>query len=165
MREVRNITVAVTPELYQQTRKLAAEMDSTVTAMVAYLLQRFPTALKAAGYKVTATPRASYHLPGCPLHDATSTPPCPTCARVAPPASSNPEKNANSGCMAVTSSQPTNLSMTSEARSSARTAAVRQYADRNRSIPLNLKEDSKSAYSRCTPVWQGWFGRLITRNK
>jgi hypothetical protein len=32
MRTVRNITVAVTPELYRQTRMLAAEYNSTVTA-------------------------------------------------------------------------------------------------------------------------------------
>jgi hypothetical protein len=35
MRTIRNITVAVSPELYRQTRMLAAEYDSTVTAMVA----------------------------------------------------------------------------------------------------------------------------------
>jgi hypothetical protein len=61
MREVRHITVAVTPELYLQTRKLAAEMDSTVTAMVAYLLERFPSYLKASGYSVTVPPGAPCH--------------------------------------------------------------------------------------------------------
>lgn len=61
MRKVRNITVAVTPELHRQTRRLAAEMDTTVTALVAYLLERMPAALKAAGYPVTvpATPSPS----------------------------------------------------------------------------------------------------------
>jgi hypothetical protein len=50
MREVRHITVAVSPELYRQTRRLAAEYDTTVTALVAYLLERLPRALEAARY-------------------------------------------------------------------------------------------------------------------
>ncbi len=52
MRNVRNITVAVTPELYRQTRMLAVEYDTTVTALVAYLLERMPKALKAARFPV-----------------------------------------------------------------------------------------------------------------
>ncbi len=50
MRNVKNITVAVSVDLYRQTRKLAAEYDTTVTAMVAYLLQRLPDALKRAQF-------------------------------------------------------------------------------------------------------------------
>ena len=42
MRNVRSITEAVTPELYRQTRMLAVEYDTTVTALVAYLLERMP---------------------------------------------------------------------------------------------------------------------------
>jgi hypothetical protein len=42
MRKVKNITVAVPVDLYRQTRRLAAEYDTTVTAMVAYLLERLP---------------------------------------------------------------------------------------------------------------------------
>ena len=34
MRAVRNITVAVEPELYRQTRRIAADYDTTVTDMV-----------------------------------------------------------------------------------------------------------------------------------
>jgi hypothetical protein len=41
------ITAAVSPELYRQTRMLAAEYDTTVTAMVAYLFKAMPRALKA----------------------------------------------------------------------------------------------------------------------
>jgi hypothetical protein len=52
MRTRRNITVAVSPELYRQTRMLAAEYDATVTTLVAYLLERMPTALKAARFPV-----------------------------------------------------------------------------------------------------------------
>jgi len=62
MRTVRNITVAVTPELYRQTRLLAAEYDTTVTALVAYLLERMPYALKASRFPVggpPATPKVS----------------------------------------------------------------------------------------------------------
>jgi hypothetical protein len=42
MRKVMNITVAVPPELYRQTRRLAAEYDTTVTDMVRYLLEKLP---------------------------------------------------------------------------------------------------------------------------
>jgi len=55
MRNVRNITVAVSDDLYRQTRRLAAEYDTTVTAMVVYLLQRLPAALdRGAAQKLRA---------------------------------------------------------------------------------------------------------------
>ncbi len=50
MRTVRNITVAVEPELYRQTRKIAADYDTTVTDMVRFLLLALPEAVKAANY-------------------------------------------------------------------------------------------------------------------
>jgi hypothetical protein len=50
MRTVRNITVAVEPELYRQTRRIAAEYDTTVTDMVRFLLLALPGAVKAARY-------------------------------------------------------------------------------------------------------------------
>jgi hypothetical protein len=40
MRTVRNITVAVEPELYRQTRKIAADYDSTFTDMVQSLPEK-----------------------------------------------------------------------------------------------------------------------------
>jgi hypothetical protein len=50
MRTVRNITVAVEPELYRQTRRIAADYDTTVTDMVRFLLLSLPEAVKAARY-------------------------------------------------------------------------------------------------------------------
>lgn len=50
MRTVRNITVAVEPELYRQTRRIAADYDTTVTDMVRFLLLTLPEAVKAARY-------------------------------------------------------------------------------------------------------------------
>jgi hypothetical protein len=50
MRNVRNITVAVDPELYRQTRRLAVEYNTSVTDMVRFLLLAMPEALKAARY-------------------------------------------------------------------------------------------------------------------
>ena len=50
MRTVRNITVAVDPELYRQTRKIAADYDTTVTDMVKFLLLVLPEAVKDARY-------------------------------------------------------------------------------------------------------------------
>ena len=52
MRKVRNITVAVDPELYRQTRHLAAEYNTSVTDMVRFLLLAMPEALKAARYSI-----------------------------------------------------------------------------------------------------------------
>jgi hypothetical protein len=50
MRTVRNITVAVEPELYRQTRRIAADYDTTVTDMVRFLLLVLPEAVKSARY-------------------------------------------------------------------------------------------------------------------
>src|ERR1039458_10684076 len=50
MRTVRNITVAVEPELYRQTRKIAADYDTSVTDMVRFLLLVLPEAVKSARY-------------------------------------------------------------------------------------------------------------------
>jgi hypothetical protein len=50
MRTVRNITVAVEPELYRQTRRIAADYDTTVTDMVRFLLLALPEAVKAARF-------------------------------------------------------------------------------------------------------------------
>ncbi len=63
MRNVRNITVAVSPELYRQTRMLAVEYDTTVTALVAYLLERMPRALKAARFPVGGPKSSPSALP------------------------------------------------------------------------------------------------------
>ena len=48
----RKITVSVPLDLYLQSRRLAAQYDTTVTAMVAHLLERMPRYLKAANYPV-----------------------------------------------------------------------------------------------------------------
>ena len=52
MRKVRNITVAVPHDLYLQSRRLAAEYDTTVTAIVAHILERMPAYLKSSDYPV-----------------------------------------------------------------------------------------------------------------
>ncbi|MGB0063252.1 MAG: hypothetical protein WBP85_02310 [Terracidiphilus sp.] len=49
-RKCKHITVAVTEEQYHRTRLLAAEFDTTVTSLVAYLLDRLPDALRRAHY-------------------------------------------------------------------------------------------------------------------
>jgi len=46
----RNITVAVSPELYRQTRRIATEYDMPVTEMVRFLLHVLPDALKGARF-------------------------------------------------------------------------------------------------------------------
>ncbi len=50
MRKVKNITVCVTPEIYRQARHLAAEYDTTVSAMVAWLLPRMQVALERSRF-------------------------------------------------------------------------------------------------------------------
>jgi hypothetical protein len=54
MRKVRNITVSVTPEIYNQTRDLAFEYDTTVTAMLVFLLKKLPYRLRNARAKNAA---------------------------------------------------------------------------------------------------------------
>lgn len=51
MREIRTITVAVPAELYRQTRKIAADYDTTVTAIVAGLLQNLPRILETFAHR------------------------------------------------------------------------------------------------------------------
>jgi hypothetical protein len=50
MQTVRNITVAVSDDLYRQTRRLAAQYDTTVTDMVRFLLMTLPEAVEAARF-------------------------------------------------------------------------------------------------------------------
>ena len=48
MQKIRNITVAVPDDLYRQTRRLAAENNHSVTALIRYLLYCLPKAMQAA---------------------------------------------------------------------------------------------------------------------
>jgi hypothetical protein len=48
MQKARNITVAVSPEIYRQTRRLATDYDTTVTEMIKFLLLLLPEAVNAA---------------------------------------------------------------------------------------------------------------------
>jgi hypothetical protein len=50
MRSVKNIPVAVSSEVYNQTRMLATEYRTTVTAMLAYLLKKTPCHLKTSRF-------------------------------------------------------------------------------------------------------------------
>jgi hypothetical protein len=85
MRTVRNITVAVDPELYRQTRKLAAEYDTTVTDLVRFLLLVLPDAVKAARYPggrpqfgraAEAASQSAPSLPASSTPEKIETPPC-----------------------------------------------------------------------------------------
>jgi hypothetical protein len=81
MREVRNITVAVSDDLYRQTRRLAAEYDTTVTALVFYLLERLPDALNRARFPVGGPKKSASSA--APAAGALSPPnsPCQACGR------------------------------------------------------------------------------------
>jgi hypothetical protein len=80
MRTVRNITVAVEPELYRQTRRIAADYDTTVTDMVRFLLLVLPEAVKAARYPGgrpqfgLAAARAAASAPPTPTNPPTPSP-------------------------------------------------------------------------------------------
>ena len=94
MRTVRNITVAVTPELYHQTRKVAAEYNTSVTEMVRYLLLILPEAVKVARF-----PGGAPQF-GLAAARAAST------AVPALPASPAPEKKEVSPCTPVNANHP-----------------------------------------------------------
>ena len=104
MRTVRNITVAVEPELYRQTRRIAADYDTTVTDMVRFLLLALPDAVKAARYPGgrpqfgLAAARAARAVTSVPLAATSLNPPAPS-----------PEKNEISPCTPVNGSQPHSL--------------------------------------------------------
>jgi hypothetical protein len=85
MRTVRNITVAVEPELYRQTRRIAADYDTTVTDMVRFLLLALPDAVKSARYPGgrpqfgLAAARAAASAPSAATSPNPSTPPPVKC--------------------------------------------------------------------------------------
>jgi len=87
MRTVRNITVAVEPELYRQTRRIAADYDTTVTDMVRFLLLVLPEAVKSARYPGgrpqfgLAAARAAASAPPAAT---SSTPPSPQKSEISP---------------------------------------------------------------------------------
>ena len=101
MRTVRNITVAVEPELYRQTRKIAADYDTTVTDMVRFLLVTLPEAVKAARYPGG---RPQFGLAAArAARAAASAPPAATSQN---PSGLSPEKCEISSCTPVNASQP-----------------------------------------------------------
>ena len=104
MRTVRNITVAVDPELYRQTRKIAADYDTTVTDMVRFLLLVLPEAVKAARYP-GGRPQFGLAAARAARAAASAPPPAPA---INPPTPS-PGKSAISPCMPVNVSQPHSL--------------------------------------------------------
>jgi len=104
MRTVRNITVAVEPELYRQTRRIAADYDTTVTDMVRFLLIALPEAVKAARYPGG---RPQFGLAAArAARAAASALPAATSPN---PSSPSPEKSEISPCTPVNTSQPHSL--------------------------------------------------------
>ena len=110
MRTVRNITVAVEPELYRQTRKIAADYDTTVTDMVRFLLLVLPEAVKAARYPGgrrqfgLAAARAARAAASAPPAGTSPNPPAPSL-----PASPSPGKSQISPCTPVNPTKPVSL--------------------------------------------------------
>ncbi|MGP8173635.1 MAG: hypothetical protein ACLP7O_03700 [Terracidiphilus sp.] len=104
MRTVRNITVAIEPELYRQTRRIAADYDTTVTDMVRYLLLALPEAVKAARYPGG---RPQFGLAAARASRAAALAPSATPA-INPP-SPSPEKSEISPCTPVNASKPHSL--------------------------------------------------------
>jgi hypothetical protein len=98
MRTVRNITVAVEPELYRQTRRIAADYDTTVTDMVRFLLIALPEAVKAARYPG-----------GRPQFGLAAARAARAAASALPPPTPSPEKSEISPCTPVNASQPHSL--------------------------------------------------------
>jgi hypothetical protein len=115
MRKVKNITVCVSPEIYRQTRHLAAEYDSTVSTIVAWLLQRLPAALER-----TRFPK------GGPKPSAQPAP-APAAVPFYTPNPTPPEKIAISGCETVTPHLTNDVSTACSEPAAAVTAPVKPY--------------------------------------
>ena len=116
MRTVRNITVAVEPELYRQTRKIAADYDTTVTDMVRFLLTILPEAVKAARYPGgcpqfgLAAARAARAAAAAPPATPATNPPSPSLPSSASlPSSPSPEKSEISPCTPVNANHPVSI--------------------------------------------------------
>ena len=108
MRTVRNITVAVDPELYRQTRKIAADYDTSVTDMVRFLLLALPEAVKAARYpggRPQFGPAATRAVSAA----ATSAVPTPNVPAPSLPATPSPEKREISPCTPASPTKPVSL--------------------------------------------------------
>ena len=106
VRTVRNITVAVPPELYHQTRKIAADYNTTVTDMVRFLLLVLPEAVKSARY-----PGGRPQFGSAAVRAAAAAPAVPTPNAPAPslPASPFPDKKETSPCTPVNPTKPLSL--------------------------------------------------------
>jgi hypothetical protein len=101
MRTVRNITVAVEPELYRQTRKIAADYNTTVTDMVRFLLLTLPEAVKAARY-----PGGRPQFGLAAARAAAGAPPAPS---VNNPPTPSPERSEIPPCKPVNASNPLSI--------------------------------------------------------
>jgi hypothetical protein len=99
MRKVRNITVAVKPEIYRQTRQIATDYNTTVTDMIRFLLLALPDAVKAARYPGG---RPQFELAAARADRAAAS--APPAATPPNPPSPSPEKILP--CTPVNASQP-----------------------------------------------------------
>jgi hypothetical protein len=131
MRKVKNITVCVTPEIYRQTRHLAAEYDSTVSTIVAWLLERLPAALERTRFP-KGGPKPPAHLP----QPALALTPTPTPTLVPTPTPS--EKIAISGCETVPSNLTNDVSTACSHTADRVTATVQLYSEANEHINKDL---------------------------
>jgi hypothetical protein len=121
MRKSKTITVRVTPELYRQTRHLAAQYDTTVTEIVADLLEHLARVLERLNYPV-GIPRRSQD-PAASSRIAPLTPPTPLTPLSAAPSPRYPEKPKNPAVpLSSTSTRSTSITFTRT--SGRRTAAV-----------------------------------------
>jgi len=125
-RKVRNITVAVSPDLYRQTRRLAIEYDSTVTGVVTYLLERLPRALKVERFPVGG-PKPSSGESSKPAPTPAGSPAVPSTSAPTNPASSRVEPGTFSACTTVTPTPNPAESAASRHLLGEITAAVCQY--------------------------------------
>jgi hypothetical protein len=105
VRTVRNITVAVPPELYRQTRKIAADYDTTVTDMVRFLLLVLPEAVKAARYP-GGRPQFGLAIARAARAAALAAVPTPNAPAPSLSASPSAEKNEISSCTSVNPAKP-----------------------------------------------------------
>ena len=140
MERIRNITVAVSNDLYRQTRRLAAQYDTTVTEMVRFLLRTLPEAVEAARFPGGRPQygRAAY------LADKAGTPWPPRSQPEPPPHLPKSLQNTEAGtpqnpvCMPVNPPQQTDSKASNTESITENTAPVSQYPAPNPSIFNNV---------------------------
>jgi hypothetical protein len=142
MRTVRNITVCVSPDIYRQTRLLAAQYDTTVSGIVAFLLEILPSVLTRAAYPVGGVKRKS--STSMPTVDPKSSASMPTVGGVSSASmpSAGPKSSASMPIVEIEQKSSTSAPTSSTARPQASQPPPSPETIAAKALPAGMPADS-----------------------